>query len=233
MIIASDKTQLSNFSGDKSAQPMYLTIGNIKKSMCHSISAQDMVLIGYIPVTKLDCFLESKWKTKGQRIFHDCMRSLLRPLVDAGKLGANMPCADGFVCRVFPILAAYVADHPEQCLVACCQENRCPRCVVEAGKHGCPEFSTQRDPAGTLEAMKDAAVGDTEALTDLGLWLNCPSWENLPYCDIISCITPDLLHQLHKGVFKDHVVKWVTKCLEGGADKIDRRFRAMPRGVRW
>ena len=102
------------------------------------------------------------------------MKSLLGPLVDAGKSGVNMPCADGFVRRVFPILAAYVADHPEQCLVACCQENRCPRCVVEAGKRGRPEFSTQRDPAGTLEAMKDAAVGDTEALTDLGLRPNRP-----------------------------------------------------------
>ena len=80
-----------------------------------------------------------------------------------------MPCADGFVCQVFPILAAYVANHHEQCLVVCCQEKHCPHCVVEAEKRGCPEFSAQQDPAGTLEAMKDAAVGDTEALTDLGL----------------------------------------------------------------
>ena len=97
------------------------------------------------------------------------MKSLLQPLVDAGYSGVKMACGDGFVRWVFPILAAYVADHPEQCLAACCQENHCPRCVVEVKKHGRLEFSARRDPASTLEAMKDAAVGDTEDLTHLGL----------------------------------------------------------------
>lgn len=33
-----DKTHLSNFSGDKSAWPVYLTIGNIKKSGSGEVS---------------------------------------------------------------------------------------------------------------------------------------------------------------------------------------------------
>ena len=33
VIIVSDKTQLSTFSGDKLAWPVYLTIGNIEKSV--------------------------------------------------------------------------------------------------------------------------------------------------------------------------------------------------------
>jgi hypothetical protein len=125
-----------------SAWPVYLTIGNIEKSTRRSPSAWATVLIGYIPITRLNCFSESKRKTQGQQIFRDCMRSPLQPLMDAGNSGVMMACADGFVRRIFPILAAYVADHPEQCLAACCQENCCPRCVVEVKKRGHPEFST-------------------------------------------------------------------------------------------
>lgn len=158
------------------------------------------------------------------------MRSLLRPLVAAGKDGVEMICADGFVRKVFPILAAYVADHPEQCLVACCNENRCPKCLVARDKLGQPEFSPKRSVDSVLDAIHDAAFGETAEATRQGIRPNRPFWEDLPHSDIFSSFAPDLLHQLHKGVFKDHVVKWATECLEGGEKEIDLRFRAIPRG---
>lgn len=44
-------------------------------------------------------------------------------------------------------------------------------------------------------------------------------WEDFPHVDIFSCFIPDLLHQLHKGVFKDRLMSWCMKHI--GEDKVD------------
>lgn len=58
-----------------------------------------------------------------------------------------------------------------------------------------------------------------------------PFTNDFPRADIHELLTSDLLHQIIKGTFKDHLVTWVTKFIEMeyGArapailDDIDRR----------
>ena len=145
------------------------------------------------------------------------------PLREARKNGVDVVCMDGFVCHAYLILSVYVADYPEQCLMAYNNEKRCPRCVAEYKKLGEPVRSVWRDSDAVLQAMADAAQGvNSDEFNDLGLQPVNPFWEGLPHCNIFSCFTPDLLHQLHKGVFKDHIVTWATKCVSGGKAEIDR-----------
>ncbi|TCD60331.1 hypothetical protein EIP91_010340 [Steccherinum ochraceum] len=226
LIIASDETQLSQFGGDKKAWPVYLTIGNIEKSVRRKPSNHGTILLGYLPSSKLKCFTKHERRVAGWQLFHYCMDTILSPIRKAGEEGVEMLCADGFMRRVYPILAAYIADYPEQLLVTCCKKGWCPKC-----KRRDQEIGDLAEHLGTLLRRQDETLDilqreeENIATREFGAQglrpLYKPFWAGLPHADIFMAITPDILHQLHKGVFKDHLVKW---CLQLAGPEIDKRF---------
>ncbi|KAK7433725.1 hypothetical protein VKT23_020606 [Stygiomarasmius scandens] len=220
-IIASNQMQLSAFSGDKKAWPVYISIGNIGKSIHRKLSSQAFILLGYIPMCKLECFLKDKHSEKGYQFFHDCMRKILEPLKKAGRKGIVMTCADGYK-RVHPLLAVYMADYPEQCLV-CCRENSCPKCKVFPKQRGELLHSIlARDPEETLNILQQQSAGlKPSNFSTQNLQPVDPFWCNLPHCNIFDCMTPNLLHQLQKGIFGDHISAWSQASIKKGSGEID------------
>ncbi|KAG6914685.1 hypothetical protein DXG01_015946 [Tephrocybe rancida] len=227
IILSSDKTQLSQFHGDKKAWPVYLTIGNIAKEVWRQPSAHTTILVGYLPAPKPERLSDSTRSLASYWLFHYCMLLILEPLVEVEKVGVEMVCADGYVRCVHPILAAYVTDYPEQCLIACCLENHCPRCLVLPDERGSPVESLLCDVDDTLHVLRKHRRGqEPPKFEQDGICaVYQPFWHNLPHCNIFKCFTPDLLHQIHKGVFKDHFVKWCSAIM--GTDEIDACFKAM------
>ncbi|KAF9455751.1 hypothetical protein BDZ94DRAFT_1135920, partial [Collybia nuda] len=163
LIIATDKTNLTQFSGGKQAYPVYLTIGNIPRAIRRKPSKHACVLLGYLSVDKISRsgITNQERKSRGQRLFHESMRVILQPLINAGKNGVEMVGGDGAVRKVHPILACYAADYPEQTLVACTKYGTCPKCQVHANElqdiPG-PRGSTKaaRTPAWTTSIIGDA-----------------------------------------------------------------------------
>jgi hypothetical protein len=229
----SDKTQLTILSGGKVAWPVYATIGNISKEVRRQPSKHATVLLGYLPVPSKPTgdsndkqFRERAWET-----FHKCMSVMLEPIREASREGVEILCSDGGVRRCYPLLASYVADYPEQCLVACA--SRCPVCEQETkGMGDIGSSAPMRTKWTTLRALEEYEVGMKSAAKKLGLRPVWPFWTNLPHINLSSAITPDLLHQLHKGMFLDHLVAWCQVLMT--EEEMDRRFKAMTRyhGVR-
>ncbi|OJA08036.1 hypothetical protein AZE42_12446 [Rhizopogon vesiculosus] len=119
VIISTDKTQLMQFSGNKSAYPVYLTLGNIPHALRRKPSQQACILIAYLLVSKTvgEELTKKQKSSRIQQLFHDSMHIVLEPLKQPGKKGMEVVFGDGRVHMVHPILACYVTDYPEQCLV--------------------------------------------------------------------------------------------------------------------
>jgi hypothetical protein len=99
---------------------------------------------------------------------------------------------------------------------------------VNPKERGARVFSVLRDHETTLRILAEKARGENPPEFHMhSLRPINPFWKDLPHCDIFSRITPDLLHQLHKGLFKDHIVSWATAAMDGGEQEIDNRFRSM------
>ncbi|KAJ7307753.1 hypothetical protein DFH08DRAFT_927418 [Mycena albidolilacea] len=224
VIIATDKTQLTQFSGGKSAYPVYLTLGNIPKSLRRKPSQNAYILLGYLSVDKIPRKNLSKKgvKSRNQKLFHASMRLILQPLISAGNHGMDVEGGDGKTRRVYPILASYVADYPEQCLVGCSKYGTCPKCQRSAADLQDPLPSAMRTPdwtLGTENKFHDYCMEHEIA------GVHQPFWTGFPLTNISLSLTPDVLHQLYQGVFK-HLLGWCQSLMT--ANELDARIRSLP-----
>jgi hypothetical protein len=157
------------------------------------------------------------------------MRNLLAPITAYSECGVPMMSGDGVWRQCHPIFAVFVGYYPEQALVTCTYNGRCPMCVVPLDQMG--EF-TKFPLRSYKEAVDTYLLADGDVRTfnaacrQAGLKpVFHPFWESFPLSNIFISITPDILHQLLQGVMK-HLIAWLTCAL--GPVIINARCRSLP-----
>ena len=213
------------------AYPVYLTIGNLPKDIRRKPSRGGQMLLAYLPTSKLDHITnEAARKRMVLNILHKCLKVIFQPLEKAGLVGLPMASGDGALRRGHPIYAAHAGDYMEQIAVVGCKMGDCPQCdqpfkqlgdLVSYPQKDIVAISAalkvyDQDPAEFLKACREAKVKP----------IIHPFWENLPYCNIHLCITPDILHQLLQGMVK-HLVNWIKSIFPHS--ELDARCKTLPR----
>ncbi|KAM6501867.1 hypothetical protein JOM56_001844 [Amanita muscaria] len=235
MILGSDKTTTSVATGDNEYYPLYLSIGNVHNNVRRA--HRDAVeVIGFLSVAKTD--RQYKDNSLYRRFRRQLMQSTLEQILNRLKPGMTAPeimrCPDGHYRRVVFCLGPYIADYPEQALIANIVNGWCPKCEEEdlgSGEKGQLRCQERTELLSTIHEFlflwrNHGIVGDVSPFTN-----------DLPRADIHELIAPDILHQIIKGVFKDHLVTWVEKylihihgerCAKIILDDIDHRIALAP-----
>ncbi|KAI6003231.1 hypothetical protein F5J12DRAFT_906210 [Pisolithus orientalis] len=161
--------------------PIYLSIGNVHNHVWHA----------HCTMPLLEC---SQQKHSDDALFHKFKKQNFH----TGMMTPDvLHCPDGhFHCITYG-LGPYIADYPEQVLLACIVQN-----WYNLDGGGVPHSHSLADVLKcvfSLVELWDEWGMDVEIEVQTSIYL---------------LLAPDILHQLIKGTFKDHLVEWVMKYLE-------------------
>ncbi|KAF8327555.1 uncharacterized protein EI90DRAFT_2850290, partial [Cantharellus anzutake] len=139
IILASDKTHLTNYSGDKSMHVVLMTLGNIRKSVRRKIKQNAYILLAEIPSPKFECTHFSTVTEERdmpgilrRQLFHSCMSIILEPLRQYGQpaLLYRALDPDGYTQKCAAILAGWIADMDELWTILGLSPGACAKCLT-------------------------------------------------------------------------------------------------------
>ncbi|KAJ6600741.1 hypothetical protein B0H10DRAFT_1923835 [Mycena sp. CBHHK59/15] len=234
-VLGSDKTTVSVGTGNTEFYPFYGGVGNIHNSTRRA-HRDGLAVVAFlsIPKTTRNHSGSTAFRKFRRQLFHSSLHKILSPLKPHMTVPRVTRCADGHFRRAIYGLGPYIADYPEQALLTCIVQNWCPRCLAPMTDLDRPSVSRSHEHTDAL--MEGCTL--KELWDDFGIVGDLiPFTTGFPCADIHELISMDLLHQVIKGTFKDHVVDWVETYIRDNHEKaeadriladIDRRIAVTP-----
>ncbi|KAF8124100.1 hypothetical protein EV363DRAFT_1178461 [Boletus edulis] len=213
IILGSDKTTVSVATGNVEYWPLYLTTGNVHNSArCSHGSAVSLLGFLAIPKTDQEFRNDQEFRDFRRHLFHTSLEAALEPLRTAMTKPEVTLCADGHYRRAIYGLGPYIADYPEQVLLSCVVQGWCAKCLANR-KSLDESIPIPRDHDHTRLVME--YLNTTELWKKYGIIDDIlPFTAKFPRANIHELIAPDILHQIIKGTFKDHLVGWIEAYIK-------------------
>ncbi|KAG2112034.1 uncharacterized protein F5147DRAFT_744677 [Suillus discolor] len=211
VILGSNKTTVSVTTGANDYYPLYASIGNV----CNNVRRAHrnaVAIIGFLamPKTTKEHAACPKYRKYRRQLFHSSISKILENLKPGMMKPEVVRFGDGHYRHVIYGLGLYIADYKEQVLLACIVRSWCPRCMSHRKNLDSKSLCRNHDHT---EALIDE-VTSSDLWDEYGIIADLvPFTNDFPRGDIHELIAPDILHQLIKGTFKDHLVKWVGQYL--------------------
>ncbi|KAJ7484587.1 hypothetical protein FB451DRAFT_1337996 [Mycena latifolia] len=217
IVAGSDKTMVSVGTGHQEYHPVYASPGILTGPARHA-HGNGVLPVAFLSIPKTS----KKHRTKPafqkfcRQMYHTSLAliyQLLKPFMASLEV---VRCPDGHWRRVIYGIGPYITDYPEQVWLAAVVQNWCPKYDAHPDHLDAEGAQLRmRTKTDTLIRCFDPGI----------LW------------DDYGLLSADLLHQVIKGTFKDHLVTWVNEYLhlEHGEkwaleiiQDIDRRLSAVP-----
>ncbi|KAG1733929.1 uncharacterized protein EDB91DRAFT_1238521 [Suillus paluster] len=185
LIIGSDKMTISVAIGHTEYHPLYLSISNIFNGVRYA-HCNGVVLVGFlaIPKTTKEHANNVEYRNFHRQLFQCLLAKIFKSVKPYMTTHDIARCSDGHY----------------QCLANRKNLDGDRLCLLQCREHS------------------DLLVNELEYVklwTEYGIAGDLvPFTNDFPCADIHKILTPDLLHQIIKGAFKDHLVEWVDAFLK-------------------
>ncbi|KAJ6524384.1 hypothetical protein DFH09DRAFT_1286341 [Mycena vulgaris] len=236
LFFGSDKTTVSVATGDVEYHPAYISLGNLHNTMRRG-HRNGVLPFAFLAIPKSDRKYDNdpQFRTFKKQLYHASFAAILATLKPGMTTPVVRRCPDGHFRRSIIDFGPFIADYPEQVMLAGIVQNWCAKCTaLSTDLDGEIKGRRTHDLTETLLQEFDSDILWDEYGIDEDI---VPFTQDFPRADIHEMISSDLLHQVIKGTFKDHLVTWVGEYLylthtkavaDGIMDEIDRRIAAVP-----
>ncbi|KAI6018441.1 hypothetical protein BKA83DRAFT_123305 [Pisolithus microcarpus] len=126
VILSSDKTHITNMCSGKVTHPLLISLTNIKMAVQNKASLHAFLLNALMPVIEFIHPMHRMCSVLEAHLFHECLDIVLQPLKVAAQIGQMMSDPAGNLHHCFTLLAAYIVDTPEACMLACVRGKMSP-----------------------------------------------------------------------------------------------------------